>query len=96
MKLSPFLTAPANFCMQLAEAGAKGVVLFNRFYQPDIDLEYLEVVNNLNLSRSEELRLPLRWTALLAERSRPTSPSPAASTAAPTWSRASSAEPPPP
>ena len=68
VKLSPFFTAPANFCLQVAEAGAKGVVLFNRFYQPDIDLESLEVINNLNLSRREELRLPLRWTAILAKR----------------------------
>ena len=63
-----FLTAPANFCMQLAEAGAKGVVLFNRFFQPDIDLEELKVVPDLKLSRPEELRLPLRWTALLSGR----------------------------
>jgi dihydroorotate dehydrogenase (fumarate) len=68
VKISPFLTAPANFCMQLAEAGAKGVVLFNRFFQPDIDLEELKVVPNLQLSRPEELRLPLRWTALLSGR----------------------------
>ena len=68
VKLSPFFTAPANFCLQAGEAGAKGVVLFNRFYQPDIDLESLEVINNLNLSRSDELRLPLRWTAILAKR----------------------------
>jgi dihydroorotate dehydrogenase (fumarate) len=68
VKISPFLTAPAHFCRQLIAAGAKGVVLFNRFYQPDLDLETLEVVPDLKLSRSEELRLPLRWTALLSGR----------------------------
>ena len=66
VKISPFLSAPANFCRQLSAAGAKGVVLFNRFYQPDIDLSTLQVVPNLKYSHSEELRLPLRWTALLA------------------------------
>ena len=68
VKLSPFFTALANFCRSSPRPAPKGVVLFNRFYQPDIDLETLEVVNNLKLSRSEELRLPLRWTALLAKR----------------------------
>ncbi len=50
------------------QAGANGLVLFNRFYQPDIDLETLEVVPNLELSSSHELRLPLRWIALLSGR----------------------------
>jgi dihydroorotate dehydrogenase (fumarate) len=50
---------------RLAEAGANGLVLFNRFYQPDLDLENLEVVPNLVLSTSDEMRLPLRWIALL-------------------------------
>lgn len=68
VKISPFLSAPAHFCRELSAAGAKGVVLFNRFYQPDIDLENLEVIPNLKLSHSEELRLPLRWTALLSGR----------------------------
>ena len=65
VKLSPFFTALPNFAKQLAEAGADGLVLFNRFYQPDFDLEALEVVPNLVLSTSQELRLPLRWIALL-------------------------------
>jgi dihydroorotate dehydrogenase (fumarate) len=65
MKLSPFFSATANMAYRLVEAGADGLVLFNRFYQPDLDLENLEVVPNLVLSRSEELRLPLRWIALL-------------------------------
>jgi dihydroorotate dehydrogenase (fumarate) len=51
--------------MRLTTAGAKGLVLFNRFYQPDFDLENLEVVPNLILSSSQDLRLPLRWIAIL-------------------------------
>jgi dihydroorotate dehydrogenase (fumarate) len=65
MKLSPYFSATANMAHRLAEQGADGLVLFNRFYQPDLDLENLEVVPHLILSRSDELRLPLRWTALL-------------------------------
>jgi len=65
VKLSPFITALPNFAQRLSEAGAKGLVLFNRFYQPDFDLEELEVVPNLVLSNSNELRLPLRWIAIL-------------------------------
>lgn len=65
VKLSPFFTALPNMARRLAEAGASGLVLFNRFYQPDFDLEELEVVPNLVLSNSHELRLPLRWIAML-------------------------------
>jgi dihydroorotate dehydrogenase (fumarate) len=65
VKLSPFLTAIPNVAKRLVNAGAKGLVLFNRFYQPDIDLETLEVVPNLVLSNSNDMRLPLRWTAIL-------------------------------
>jgi dihydroorotate dehydrogenase (fumarate) len=65
VKLSPFFTALPNFAARLASAGANGLVLFNRFYQPDLDIETLEVVPNLKLSNSDELRLPLRWTAIL-------------------------------
>ena len=65
VKLSPFVTALPNFARRLAEAGADGLVLFNRFYQPDFDLEALEVVPNLVLSQSPEMRLPLRWIAIL-------------------------------
>jgi dihydroorotate dehydrogenase (fumarate) len=65
VKLSPFFTALPNFAGKLVKAGADGLVLFNRFYQPDFDLEQLEVVPNLVLSNSNELRLPLRWTAIL-------------------------------
>ena len=68
VKLSPHYSAFANFAQRMAEAGADGLVLFNRFYQPDLDIETLEVVPNLDLSRSTELRLPLRWVAILHER----------------------------
>lgn len=65
VKVSPFLTGVANVLKQFAEAGADGLVLFNRFYQPDIDLETLEITPSLVLSTSNELRMPLRWIALL-------------------------------
>jgi len=65
VKISPFFTGMANVCRRLVEAGADGLVLFNRFYQPDFDLEELEIVPNLVLSTSQELRMPLRWIALL-------------------------------
>ena len=65
VKLSPFYSALPNFARQMVEAGAQGLVLFNRFYQPDFDLEELDVVPNLVLSSSNELRLPLRWIAIL-------------------------------
>lgn len=65
LKLSPFFTALPNIAKRFVEAGANGLVLFNRFYQPDFDLEELEVIPNLELSTSHELRLPLRWIALL-------------------------------
>lgn len=65
MKLSPYFSATANMAYRLADAGADGLVLFNRFYQPDFDLESLSVVPHLVLSTDWELRLPLRWTAIL-------------------------------
>jgi len=65
VKLSPYFSSVANLARQLVEAGANGLVLFNRFYQPDLDLETLEVSPQLVLSTSEELRLPLRWIAIL-------------------------------
>lgn len=65
VKLSPFITSIPNLAQALARAGAQALVLFNRFYQPDFDIEELEIVPNLVLSRSEELRLPLRWIAIL-------------------------------
>ena len=68
IKLSPFFTALAHFARQLVAAGAQGLVLFNRFYQPDVDLATLEVTPHLVLSRSEEARLPLRWIGILRRR----------------------------
>jgi len=65
LKLSPFITALPNLAQHFTEAGANGLVLFNRFYQPDFDLETLEVVPSLSLSSSDDLRLPLRWIAIL-------------------------------
>ncbi len=65
VKLNPFFTALPHLANQLAGAGANGLVLFNRFIQPDLDIETLEVTPNLVLSNSNELRLPLRWVAIL-------------------------------
>ena len=65
LKLSPYFTSLPNMAKRFVEAGANGLVLFNRFYQPDFDLEELEVIPNLELSTSHELRLPLRWIAIL-------------------------------
>ncbi len=80
VKLSPFYTSLAHFATRLDEAGADGLVLFNRFYQPDIDPEDLQVRGRSDLSDSSELPLRLRWLAILSGRvSRPPWPSPAAS-----------------
>ncbi len=65
MKLSPFFSAMPNMAYRLDRAGANALVLFNRFYQPDLDLEELTVVPHLVLSNSNEMRLPLRWIAIL-------------------------------
>jgi dihydroorotate dehydrogenase (fumarate) len=65
MKLSPFFSNTANMAKQLAEVGANGLVLFNRFYQPDIDIENLEVRPHVILSNPQAMRLPLRWIAML-------------------------------
>jgi dihydroorotate dehydrogenase (fumarate) len=65
VKLSPFFSSIANMASRLSTQGADGLVLFNRFYQPDFDLENLEVATRLVLSNSNELRLPLRWVAIL-------------------------------
>jgi dihydroorotate dehydrogenase (fumarate) len=65
VKLSPYYSALASFARSAVEAGADGLVLFNRFYTPDLDLESLEVVARLELSTSAELRLPMRWIAIL-------------------------------
>ena len=65
MKLSPYFSAMGNMARRLTDEGADGLALFNRFYQPDLDLEELEVVPNLLLSSADEMRLPLRWIAIL-------------------------------
>ncbi len=65
VKLSPYYSAFANFAAEAVRAGADGLVLFNRFYQPDLDLDALEVVPRLELSHSWEMRLPARWIAIL-------------------------------
>ena len=65
VKLSPFFTNFAYTAKRLVDAGANGLVMFNRFYQPDIDLESLEVTPNLLLSTPMAMRLPLRWVAIL-------------------------------
>ena len=65
VKLSPYYSAMASFAAQVVRAGAAGLVLFNRFYQPDLDLETMDVMPRVELSRAWELRLPLRWIAIL-------------------------------
>jgi dihydroorotate dehydrogenase (fumarate) len=65
VKLSPFYSAMAHFAAAATSAGADGLVLFNRFYGPDLDLESLEVVPRLDLSAAWELRLPVRWIGIL-------------------------------
>ncbi len=68
VKIGPYFSAPANMARRLVDAGADGLVLFNRFYQPDIDLDELTTTPNLALSSPEEMRLVLRWMAILAGR----------------------------
>lgn len=70
VKLSPYFTALAHTARELVAAGADGLTLFNRFYQPDLDVETREVVPRLTLSQSDDLRLPLRWVAILHGRIR--------------------------
>jgi dihydroorotate dehydrogenase (fumarate) len=65
VKLSPYLSSTANFARRLVDAGVDGLVLFNRFYQPDINLGTLDVEARIDLSSSADLRLPLRWIGLL-------------------------------
>jgi dihydroorotate dehydrogenase (fumarate) len=64
-KISPILSSQANVAQRLVQAGANGLVLFNRFYQPDIDLNELEIKPNVLLSTPQALRLPLTWIAIL-------------------------------
>ncbi len=71
VKLSPFYSSIPNLVSRIGAAGAKGVVLFNRFLQPDLDPENLSVQSTAKLSDSSDLNLPLRWTAILAGRVAP-------------------------
>ena len=68
LKISPFFSNMANMAMQFDNAGADALVLFNRFYQPDINLEEYEVVPNILLSQSQAMRLPMRWIAILKDK----------------------------
>lgn len=68
VKLSPFVTSLPNFAKRIVEAGANGLVLFNRFYQPDFDLDELDIVHSLDLSTSADVRLPLRWISILSSK----------------------------
>lgn len=68
IKLSPFFSNMANMAERLDDAGANALVLFNRFYQPDIDLEEFEVTPNVQLSTSQAMRLPMRWIAILKDK----------------------------
>jgi dihydroorotate dehydrogenase (fumarate) len=65
VKLAPYYSSFANFAAKMTEAGAAGLVLMNRFYQPDLDPDSREVVPSIELSQPWELRLPLRWVAIL-------------------------------
>ena len=67
VKIGPYFSSPGHMAHRLVEAGADGLVLFNRFYQPDIDLDELEVVPDIELSHSYESRLVLRWIAILRD-----------------------------
>ena len=68
VKIGPYFSALPNLTRTLKGAGAKGLVLFNRFYQPDFDVERKEVRPNLEWSSSQEMRLPLHWISLLSGR----------------------------
>lgn len=74
VKLSPYYSSLSHFAARALDAGAAGLVLFNRFYAPDIDLTRLAVQPKVNLSDSAELRLPLRWLGIL--RAQPPPPRP--------------------
>ena len=65
MKMNPFFSSQSYMAHRFVQSGAAGLVMFNRFYQPDFDIESLTVAPRLNLSSSEEMRLPLRWVAIL-------------------------------
>ena len=66
VKLNPYFSSIGNMAKSLSESGADGLVLFNRFYQPDFDIEQMEIVNSLELSQTNEIRLPLLWIGILS------------------------------
>ncbi len=68
LKLSPFFSNMASIARQLDDAGANALVLFNRFYQPDINLNELEVMPQVDLSTSADMRIPMRWIAILKDK----------------------------
>jgi dihydroorotate dehydrogenase (fumarate) len=70
VKLAPYFSSVANVAQQLVDAGADGLVLFNRFYQPDVDLAKMQLRRDLDLSSPHEVRLPLLWLGVLAGRTR--------------------------
>jgi dihydroorotate dehydrogenase (fumarate) len=70
VKIGPYFTALPHFAQQLIRAGADGIVLFNRLLEPEIDLERMEVTPHLDLSTAREIRLPLRWLAILRDQVR--------------------------
>lgn len=65
VKLNPYFSAMGNMARKLSDAGADALVMFNRFYQPDFDIASLEIVNSLEMSQPDEIRLPLMWTGIL-------------------------------
>ncbi len=67
VKLGPFYTSIPGFVTRLAALNVQGLVLFNRFFPPDIDIENVKIMPSINLSRPEDIRLPLRWTAILRD-----------------------------
>lgn len=68
VKIGPYFSAPGHMALELVKAGADGIVLFNRFYEPDIDIRQLSLTSELELSSTYEIRLPLLWIAILAGR----------------------------
>ncbi len=68
VKISPYFSSIGHMALQLDQAGVNGLVLFNRFYQPDIDLVRLALISDLELSKPSEIRLPLLWIGILAGR----------------------------
>ncbi len=66
VKMNPYFSAMGHMALQMQDAGADGLVLFNRFYQPDFDIQQLKVIHDIQLSEANEIRLPLLWIAILS------------------------------